>query len=45
VIAVGHLADYATVGEEIAERDSLPRERLPLTQIAFSETWGQPWTG
>ena len=43
VIAVGSLGDYATAGPEIAERDGLPRERLPLDQIAFQQTWGQPW--
>jgi len=43
VIAVGSLADYGSVSEDIAERDSLPRERLPLEQIAFSGTWGQAW--
>ena len=43
IIAVGTLADYATVGEDIAERDALPRERRPLNEIAFSQTWGQPF--
>ena len=43
VIAVGSLADYGSVSEDIAERDGLPRERLPLEQIAFSGTWGQAW--
>jgi nitroreductase len=42
VIAVGSLADYAAVSPEIAERDSRPRERMPLEQIAFSGTWGRP---
>ncbi len=43
VIAVGHLADYAGVSDDVAERDAKPRERMPLNEIAFSETWGQPW--
>lgn len=43
VIAVGSLADYETVSEDIAERDARPRERLPLDEIAFSGTWGQAW--
>lgn len=43
VIAVGSLADYSTVGEDIAERDALPRERRPLNEVAFSQTWGQPF--
>ncbi|MUL84240.1 MULTISPECIES: nitroreductase family protein [unclassified Mycolicibacterium] len=40
VIAVGTLGDYSHADEAIAERDSRPRERLPLDQIAFSDTWG-----
>lgn len=43
VVAVGALADYATVSEDIAERDARPRERLPLNEIAFAGTWGQPF--
>jgi len=43
VIAVGSLADYRTVGDDIAERDARPRERLPVNEIAFSDTWGRPW--
>jgi hypothetical protein len=30
------LADYADVPHEIAERDSLPRERLPLSEIVVN---------
>lgn len=43
VIAVGALADYSAVSVEIAERDSLPRERKPLDEVTFSGIWGQPW--
>jgi nitroreductase len=43
VIAVGSLADYRTVSDDIADRDGRPRERLPLDEIAFAGTWGQPW--
>ena len=45
VIAVGTLADYTTVDEQVAERDRLPRERLPLGQLAFSRAWDHPWEG
>lgn len=45
VIAVGVLADYATVDPEIAERDRKPRSRRPLEEIAFSGSWDRPWTG
>lgn len=40
VVAVGTLGDYSEMGEEIAERDGRPRERLPLNQIAFGGRWG-----
>ena len=43
VIAVGSLADYRDVSPEIAERDALPRERLPLKDVAYQRTWGQPF--
>jgi hypothetical protein len=36
MIAVGRLGDYAGMAEEIAERDRLPRERLPLTEIVLN---------
>jgi ligand-binding SRPBCC domain-containing protein len=45
VIAVGTLADYATVAPEIAERDHKPRSRRPLDEVAFSGTWERPWNG
>jgi nitroreductase len=43
VIAVGSLADYRTVSDDITDRDGRPRERLPLDEIAFARTWGEPW--
>ena len=43
-LAVGTLGDYATADEAIVERDSLPRERLPLEQVAFAGTWGCEFT-
>lgn len=43
VIAVGSLADYDRVDPEIAERDTAPRSRKPLSEVAFAGTWGQPW--
>lgn len=44
IVAVGSLADYATVDPEIAERDAAPRARMPLSEVAFAGTWGRPWT-
>ena len=43
VIAVGSLGDHSRTDAEIAERDALPRHRLPLDEIAFGHTWGRPW--
>lgn len=40
IVAVGVLGDYATAEEKIVERDSLPRERRPLGEVAFTGTWG-----
>lgn len=42
VVAVGSLGDYAAADEKIVERDSLPRRRLPLEEIAFAGAWGKP---
>lgn len=36
VVAVGTLGDYASVSEEIAERDARPRSRLPLDEIVLN---------
>ena len=43
IVAVGSLADPATIGPEIAERDALPRERTALSEVAFASRWGQTW--
>lgn len=42
VVAVGTLGDYSKADEGVIERDSRPRERLPLDQLAFSGRWGTP---
>jgi nitroreductase len=39
VVAVGSLGDYHHMAPEIAERDSRPRNRLPLAQIVLN------WSG
>ena len=44
MLAVGTLGDYATADEAIVERDSKDRERLPLEQVAFSDSWGSAFT-
>ncbi len=40
VLAVGRLGDPAALPAWAAERESAPRERKPLSDIAFSGTWG-----
>ncbi|MYR07884.1 nitroreductase [Gordonia sp. SID5947] len=40
LLGVGKIADPAAVAPEIRERDEKPRTRLPLGEVAFSETWG-----
>ncbi len=44
VLAVGTLGDYTTADQAIVDRDSQPRERLPLEQVAFSGRWGSAFT-
>lgn len=44
VVAVGSLGDYATASPDVVERDSQPRERLPLEGVAFAGTWGSAFT-
>lgn len=42
VVAVGALGDYSEAPPDLVERDSRPRHRLPLAEIAFAGTWGEP---
>lgn len=44
VVAVGSLGDYAEAPQDVAERDALPRERLPLEDVAFAGRWGSAFT-
>ena len=44
VLAIGALGDYDTADEAIVERDSRPRERMPLEQVAFAGRWGSAFT-
>ncbi|MDL9937580.1 nitroreductase family protein [Gordonia sp. ABSL1-1] len=41
VVAVGRLADSASLPPEIVERDARPRTRLGLDEVAFTGTWGR----
>jgi nitroreductase len=42
IVGVGVLGDYATAPPELVERDSRPRVRLPLGQVAFAGRWDRP---
>ncbi len=42
VVALGSLGDYDNAPPEIVERDAEGRSRLPLTEIAFTGSWGTP---
>ena len=42
VVAVGLLGDYDSAPADLVERDSRPRTRQPLEQVAFAERWGDP---
>jgi nitroreductase len=44
VVAVGSLGDYADAEPRIVERDTAPRTRLPLEEVAFAGTWGRAVT-
>ncbi|CCH27585.1 nitroreductase family protein [Actinosynnema sp. NPDC047251] len=41
VIAVGKLGDVSVLPEELQARETRPRERKPLPEIAFTGTWGK----
>lgn len=46
ILAIGRLVDDpSTLPDEVRERDESERTRLPLDEIAFSGTWGEPWHG
>jgi len=40
VLAVGRLGDPETLPGWAAERETAPRDRMPLAEIAFTGTWG-----
>lgn len=42
VVAFGTLGDYAGAAPDLVERDSRPRTRLPLGEIAYARRWGTP---
>jgi nitroreductase len=42
VIAIGKLGDRETIPDDLRDRELAPRKRLPLSEIAFTNTWGTP---
>jgi nitroreductase len=45
-IAIGYAADPDTLDDAFRQRDLAPRERRPLREFVFTNTWGEPadWT-
>jgi nitroreductase len=43
VVAVGSLGDYDNAPKEIVERDAQGRQRLPLDEVVFADSWGTPY--
>jgi nitroreductase len=41
-IAIGYAGDPTQLDSDIAARDKAPRQRKPLNEWVFGETWGQP---
>jgi nitroreductase len=39
VLALGHLGDPSSLPDWAKERESAPRERLPLSEVALVESW------
>jgi len=44
VLAVGRLGDPESLPAWAAERESAPRERKPLAEIAFADAFGSPYS-
>jgi nitroreductase len=42
VVAVGHPGDPGLLPQHLAARESAPRVRLPVDEIAFGAGWGRP---
>ncbi|TDQ04841.1 nitroreductase [Labedaea rhizosphaerae] len=42
VVAIGVLGSPDLLPEERRERETRPRQRLPLAELAFTDTWGKP---
>jgi len=42
LVAIGTLADPSTMEEGLRAKETRPRSRLPLSEVAFTGRWGQP---
>lgn len=43
--AIGHLGDPGSLPDELAQKESAPRQRKPLSEIAFAGTFGAAYAG
>jgi nitroreductase len=43
-LALGYLGESAKLPSDLREREEAPRRRLPLNEIAFSNSWGLPFS-
>lgn len=41
-VAVGYLGDPNTLPDKLRQRELAPRQRKPLSEIAFAAEWGKP---
>jgi len=44
LVAVGTPGDPAALPERVRTKEIRPRSRKPLSEVAFTGTWGQPWS-
>jgi len=44
-VAIGYLGQPIGLPLDLQQKEQAPRTRLPLSEIAFSGTWGRPFTG
>lgn len=42
-LAIGYLGRATDLPPDLQRREEAPRTRLPLSELAFSHTWGQPF--
>jgi nitroreductase len=45
MLTVGYQLSSSQIPEDMQEREHAPRTRRPLTELAFTGSWGKPWPG